>query len=124
VGDEPGYVAMGGQADAIATVVKERHRDDLTLAEALRVAVDALGSTGTDGDRTAAQLEVAVLDRRRAGRTFRRIGGAALTDLLAQTAEATPPEADAGDDAGTDADQPSAEAGDSGDAGEAGDDKD
>jgi proteasome alpha subunit len=126
VGDEPGYVAMGGQADAIATVVKERHRDDLSLAEAIRLAVDALGSTGGDGDRTAAQLEVAVLDRRRSGRTFRRVNGAALTDLLAQTAEEAPAEAPepAGDDAGAEADQPSAEAGGNGDAGEAGTDGD
>jgi proteasome alpha subunit len=111
VGDEPGYVAMGGQADAIATVVKERHRDDLTLAEAIRLGVDALGSTGGDGDRTAAQLEVAVLDRRRAGRTFRRIGGAALTDLLEQTAETPAPEAPepAADDTAQ-AEEPAAEA--------------
>jgi proteasome alpha subunit len=111
VGDEPGYVAMGGQADAIATVVKERHRDDLTLAEAIRVAVDALGSTGAEDDRTAAQLEVAVLDRRRAGRTFRRIGGAALTELLEQTAETPAPEAPepAADDTAQ-AEEPAAEA--------------
>lgn len=120
VGDEPGYVAMGGQADAIATVVKERHRDDLTLADAIRLAVDALGSTGGDGDRTAAQLEVAVLDRRRSGRTFRRIGGAALTDLLEQTAEApaAEPEEPAGD---AETDEPSADGGKNGNGN--GDDK-
>ncbi|HEY3506929.1 MAG TPA: proteasome subunit alpha [Actinocatenispora sp.] len=86
VGDEPGYVAMGGQAEAISNVVKERHRDDLTLAEALRLAVDALSGTGAERrELTAAQLEVAVLDRRRTGRTFRRIVGGALSDLLAST---------------------------------------
>ncbi|MEV0837963.1 proteasome subunit alpha [Actinocatenispora sera] len=89
VGDEPGYVAMGGQADAISAVLRDRHRDDMTLAEALRLAVDALSGTGTERrELTAAQLEVAVLDRRRAGRTFRRITGAALDELVAQGAPA------------------------------------
>jgi len=83
VGDEPGYVAMGGQADAISAVLRDRHREDMTLADALRLAVDALSGTGADRrELTASQLEVAVLDRRRTGRTFRRITGAALTELL------------------------------------------
>ena len=34
----PGYVAMGGQAEAIANVLKADHRDDLTLADALALA--------------------------------------------------------------------------------------
>ncbi len=83
VGDEPGYVAMGGQAEAISNVVRERHREDMTLAEALKLAVDALSGTGADHrELTATQLEVAVLDRRRSGRTFRRITGGALTQLM------------------------------------------
>ena len=89
VSDEPGYVAMGGQAEAISAAVKERHRPDMTLAEALRLAVDALTGAATEKrELTAAQLEVAVLDRRRTGRTFRRIMGAALSDLLASSAPA------------------------------------
>jgi proteasome alpha subunit len=92
VSDEPGYVAMGGQAEAISAAVKERHRPDMTLAEALRLAVDALTGAGTEKrELTAEQLEVAVLDRRRSGRTFRRITGAALSDLLASSAPAEPP---------------------------------
>jgi len=83
---EPGLVAMGGQAEAIATVLKSRHRTDLSLHEALQLAVQALGSVGGENgqQRTLAanQLEVAVLDRHREGRTFRRITGAALTRLL------------------------------------------
>jgi proteasome alpha subunit len=60
------------------------------------VAVAALGSVGGEGGaaRTIAahQLEVAVLDRHRKGRTFRRITGAALTALLdAGAEEATEP---------------------------------
>ncbi|GIJ46651.1 proteasome subunit alpha [Virgisporangium aliadipatigenens] len=83
---EPGRLVIGGQSEAVATVVKDKHRPDLSLAEALAVAIEALGSVGGDGgnarDIPATQLEVAVLDRRRPGRTFRRITGAALTALL------------------------------------------
>ncbi|MBO4205435.1 proteasome subunit alpha [Micromonospora echinofusca] len=86
VNDEPGRMAMGGQAEAITGVLRNKHRSDMSLAEAMAVAVEALGSVGGEGGapRTIAanQLEVAVLDRRRVGRTFRRITGAALTALL------------------------------------------
>ena len=86
VGDEPGYIAMGGQTEPISTMLKERYRDDLTLREALELAVKALGSVGAEGgvprQLQATQLEVAVLDRKRPGRAFRRITGAALAQLL------------------------------------------
>ncbi|MEV2239328.1 proteasome subunit alpha [Micromonospora sp. NPDC049891] len=86
VTDEPGRMAMGGQAEAISGVLKSNHRPDMSLGEAVKVAVQALGSVGGEGGaaRTIAanQLEVAVLDRNRVGRTFRRITGAALTALL------------------------------------------
>ncbi|MGK5740697.1 proteasome subunit alpha [Micromonospora sp. URMC 103] len=86
VNDEPGRMAMGGQAEAITGVLKAEHRPDMSLGEAAKVAVKALSSVGGEGGaaRTIAanQLEVAVLDRRRVGRTFRRITGAALTALL------------------------------------------
>ncbi|MEU8421941.1 proteasome subunit alpha [Micromonospora sp. NPDC048835] len=86
VNDEPGRMAMGGQAEAITGVLKSQHRSDMSLAEAVKVAVQALSSVGGEGGaaRTIAanQLEVAVLDRQRIGRTFRRITGVALTALL------------------------------------------
>ncbi|MGR6320300.1 proteasome subunit alpha [Micromonospora soli] len=86
VNDEPGRMAMGGQAEAITGVLKNEHRPEMSLSEAVRAAVKALSSVGGEGGaaRTIAanQLEVAVLDRRRVGRTFRRITGAALTALL------------------------------------------
>jgi proteasome alpha subunit len=66
------------------------------LPEALGVAVRGLGSVGGNGvPRTlpANQLEVAVLDRTRGTRKFKRIQGAALTALLpAGNAAAKPAE--------------------------------
>ena len=66
-------------------------------------------SNGEPGEASASQLEVAVLGRARGHRTFRRIGGARLDELLAaaapgsgrgsgRKAAAQPP----GDSAGTD----------------------
>jgi proteasome alpha subunit len=83
---EPGVVAMGGQAEAISGGLRQKHRPDVGLEDALRLAVQSLGSVGGEGGvprtLTADQLEVAVLDRTRRGRAFRRIAGAALTALL------------------------------------------
>ncbi|MFJ8204353.1 proteasome subunit alpha [Micromonospora chalcea] len=91
VNDEPGRMAMGGQAEAISGVLKNEHRPEMSLSEAVRAAMKALSSVGGEGGaaRTIAanQLEVAVLDRRRVGRTFRRVTGAALTALLNGEAE-------------------------------------
>ncbi|MCZ7437879.1 proteasome subunit alpha [Micromonospora sp. WMMC241] len=91
VNDEPGRMAMGGQSEAIAGVLKNEHRPEMSLSEAVRAAMKALSSVGGDGGsaRTIAanQLEVAVLDRARVGRTFRRITGAALSALLDGDAE-------------------------------------
>jgi proteasome alpha subunit len=94
--DEPEFLVMGGQAEAITTEMRRRYKPGRDLTAALAVAVAALGSTGgpNGGVRTlpAAQLEVAVLDRNRPARTFRRITGAALTALLpAATADAAEP---------------------------------
>ncbi|WP_328476778.1 proteasome subunit alpha [Actinoplanes sp. NBC_00393] len=96
--DEPGFMAMGGQSEAIANVLRERHDATAALEVALALAAEALGSVGGENGQTrtleAKQLEVAVLDRRRQGRAFRRIAGAALTTLLGHESV---PEADLGD---------------------------
>ena len=93
---EPGVMAMGGQAEAISGGLRQQHRSEVGLEEALQLAVQALGSVGGEGGAprtlTADQLEVAVLDRSRRGRAFRRIAGAALTALLQPPAGAAPAE--------------------------------
>ncbi|KOV85087.1 proteasome subunit alpha [Nocardia sp. NRRL S-836] len=86
--DEPQYIVMGGTVDAANTALKESFADGLTLAEAVPVAVKALsaGSSSTGNGAAeilpAAKLEVAVLERARPRRAFRRIAGAALDQLL------------------------------------------
>ena len=85
VADQHGFVVMGGASVQAETSLRERWREGLTLAEALRLAVDTLAQDpngGTARSLTATQLEVAVLDRQRPRRTFRRIAGPLLEDLL------------------------------------------
>jgi proteasome alpha subunit len=85
VADEHGYVLMGGSAEAISTHLQEHYEAESPLAEALQVAVAALGHD-SDEPRvlTANQLEVAVLDRTRVqSRKFQRVSGNTLQSLLA-----------------------------------------
>ncbi|MGH3434986.1 MAG: proteasome subunit alpha [Sciscionella sp.] len=102
INDEPRHVVMGGQAESITTALKETYTDEMDLPHAVGVAVRALASsrptTATGGNGKSAngegkdkaaeladllgRLEVAVLERSRPHRAFRRITGAALTSLL------------------------------------------
>ncbi|WP_432512439.1 proteasome subunit alpha [Kineococcus sp. SYSU DK001] len=89
VADEHGFVAMGGSAEQIGARLAERWRAGLSLGEALTLAVEALGSDAAaeaagSGPRPIAadHLEVAVLDRTRDRRTFRRLTAPTLSALL------------------------------------------
>jgi proteasome alpha subunit len=88
VADERNFVVMGGQADQVAAVLKDQYRDGMSLAEAFALAIASLAAgQGNGGDRadvTATQLEVAVLDRGRAHRMFRRLTGARLEALMSE----------------------------------------
>jgi len=86
VADERGFVVMGGQAEELGAVAEARWREGLDLAEALQLAVDVLATQpeGPAKQIDPAQLEVAVLDRTRPRRAFRRIAPAALEGLLAR----------------------------------------
>jgi proteasome alpha subunit len=86
VADEHGFVAMGGQAEQVAGVLKERYSTGMSIEAALGAAIAALSGQG-NGERAeinGSQLEVAVLARGRAHRSFRRIRGARLEELLSQ----------------------------------------
>jgi len=92
VTDEPGFVAFGGQADQVSAALKEHYSPGLSLSEVFAVALDALTTTG-NGERTelaASQLEVAILDRAREHRAFRRIRAARLEELIAEARAASP----------------------------------
>jgi proteasome alpha subunit len=84
---------MGGTTEPIINALKESYSENAELAEAVRIAVDALrtGIASTAGNATPAAeprvlgpstLEVAILDVNRPRRAFRRITGAALETVL------------------------------------------
>ena len=82
VTDEHDHVVMGGDAEELAEAVAAAWRPAMTLAEVTRLAASVLAK-GDDRDQVAAtQLEVAVLDRRRPRRAFRRVLAAELAALI------------------------------------------
>jgi len=101
IADVQGYAVMGGPADQVADYIGEHYSEGISLAGALRLAVDALGHDGTEVRQlTPDQLEVAVLDRTRTQvRKFKRISEETLARILSESRpaeEATEP-SDAGE---------------------------
>jgi proteasome alpha subunit len=93
VAQENGFAVMGGSAEQIHRHVADHYTPDMSLPAALRLAVDALGrDNGGSGPRqlTAESLEVAILDRTRPRRRFRRVIPPELDDLLAAPGDTAP----------------------------------
>ncbi|MBF6209946.1 proteasome subunit alpha [Nocardia puris] len=92
--DEREYVVMGGTTEPIVTALKASYKPGLELGEAIGVAVKALQAgipEGTDKDKRGLgvnSLEVATLEQSRPRRAFRRVGEAALAQLLDGVVEA------------------------------------
>lgn len=85
VADEHGAAVMGGSSEAIAAYLSEHYTAGMTLDAALRLAVAGLerdGGAGSTRSLDSSQLEVAVLDRTRPRRSFRRIGPDEIDSLL------------------------------------------
>jgi proteasome alpha subunit len=131
VTDEHGYVAFGGDAAKVSAVLKDRYSEGMSLAQAFGAALAALSALNTpatpssstsgaatgqsNGDRSelaASQLEVAILDRAREHRKFRRIRAARLDELLAEA------RAEAASTSGTADTEGSGEGGETGAGGE------
>src|SRR5713101_2243838 len=79
--DERNYAAMGGQADEIRRFLKDHYQEGMTLGDALQLGVRALTVT-QNKTLTERDLEVAVLDRTKLRRKFRRIPAEALSQLM------------------------------------------
>jgi proteasome alpha subunit len=91
VADEHGYAVMGGAADVVGAYLKERYVDAGSLADAVGLAVAALGHTDAE-DRVipTEDLEVAILDRTRSQpRKFTRLRPARLDELLGDRGPST-----------------------------------
>ena len=81
VADEHHFVAMGGEAETLTTYLRDNHQPDMALQDAVGVAVRALGGQEAR-DFQAENLEVAVLDRTRPRRKFRRLTDAQTRPLM------------------------------------------
>ena len=78
--DEQDYSVLGGNAEQIGDTLKEQYTRGMSLGDALKLGAKVLGD---DEPLEAAQLEVALLDRARPRRAFRKIKGDELASLLA-----------------------------------------
>ena len=91
IADEPHFVVMGGTTEPIINALKDSYAENADLADALKVAVDALRANSSDNAGNGqpglgvASLEVAILDAKRPRRAFRRINRTALESLLHDT---------------------------------------
>lgn len=81
IADEEGYTSIGGQAEELKLFMKDKFAEGLGLDAALLMAARALEAAASQKVK-AATLEVAVLDRARQGRKFRRLSQAELRAML------------------------------------------
>ncbi|MBI5192900.1 MAG: proteasome subunit alpha [Nitrospirae bacterium] len=79
--DEKGYAVIGGKSEAVKVFLKDKYRAGMNLKESLKLSVEALEST-VKTKLEKENMEVAVLDRGRNGRKFRRIKIDELITLL------------------------------------------
>jgi proteasome alpha subunit len=79
--DEKNYAAMGGQADEIRRFLKDHYQEGMALADSVQLGVRALNVT-QNKSLSERDLEVAVLERTKVRRKFRRIPAEALALLM------------------------------------------
>ena len=77
IADEKGYTSIGGQAEELKLFLKDKFQEGLSLDAALQQATRALEAAASQKVKPT-HLEVAVLERARPGRKFRRIPPAEL----------------------------------------------
>jgi proteasome alpha subunit len=79
------YATIGGDADRLGDVIRGGWKAGMPLRDAARLARKALAGSGNGGsvdDLDEKSLEIAILDRTRVGRTFRRVVGEEAQALL------------------------------------------
>ncbi len=78
--DEQDFSAIGGNSESITEALKAEYDAQADLATCLKLGAKVLG--GSKGALEPSQLEVAILDRTRPRRRFRRIRNSELDSLL------------------------------------------
>lgn len=82
VADEENFVAMGGQAEELATFLETNYSTAASLSEGLKLGTRAMLEV-EEREITPKTLEVAVLDRKKERRKFRRLSDAEVAAALA-----------------------------------------
>ena len=99
--DEQGFVAVGGSSEHVSTQLKDRFAADAPLSAALNAATHALAhENGEERELEATNLEVAILERSRQHRKFRRIHGSRLASLIEEGKQGATGDASASGDSG------------------------
>ncbi|HEX9773960.1 MAG TPA: proteasome subunit alpha [Actinomycetota bacterium] len=80
--EEQGVVAMGGHAEALMSALASAYQPGLDLDSAVRLGATALANVEPDRPIGAESLEVAVLDRERPRRAFRRFTNEEIATIL------------------------------------------
>lgn len=82
--DHRQVAAIGGNSDDLLEKLRKGWRENLTLSEAIRFGREALGQVENgSADLDEKSLEIAVVDRARLGRKFRRLTQGEIRELLA-----------------------------------------
>lgn len=81
ISGEGGFSVVGGDADRVSGVLAKKHDGVTGKGASLVHCKDAL-EAGGEGALSAADLEVGLIERGRAGRAFRRLGVAEVSALL------------------------------------------
>ncbi len=82
ISDHHRFAVIGGQAEKIGAYLERNYREEMGLAEALQLCKVALETVQPGKPLPEDNLEVAILDRRRSGRKFRRIQSPEIRELL------------------------------------------
>jgi proteasome alpha subunit len=83
--DRKGWLAMGGQSDELNAELQRSYDESMDLDGALALAVRTLRQAAAPGESGNSRLEVAVLERDRPRRSFRRLS---QEDVESRTADA------------------------------------
>ena len=81
VSDQEGFVAMGGESDTLQERLREAYNPDMDLPSGVRAGVQVLTSENGQSVEPS-RLEVALLDRTRGRRKFRRLPEAEVASIL------------------------------------------
>lgn len=79
--DEPLLTAVGGRAEQLGSLLRDRIKEPQPLPEGLKIVRSAFQEV-SESPLPIEQMEVALLDRKAVGRTFRRFSRSELSQIL------------------------------------------